>query len=354
MIVHFRTSPSLYKKAMYRGADIGYWYTKLYPELNWDTSKTILPETIVFIWNTEALTFLNQFDAWHDRFVLPILAGHKWVTCPDRLFWVTRYDNLIPLLQEDLLNPTVLQALKDPCIIQSTPQPLFLTDSVEIHRTISAYQYRYYLDQGVSILDPMNFYIESLPSIGVGSRLHSSVIIEGDTVIGENVSIGPNVHLVNAHIGRDATILTGSLIYDSVIEASTHIGPYAHLRAGTTIMESAKIGNFVEVKKSTIGNHSKAMHLSYLGDATLGNGVNIGAGTITCNYDGKNKHPTHIEDNVFVGSGTELVAPLTLEKHSFVAAGSTITESVPPYSLAVARMKQRIIPGWTKKRSKKS
>jgi bifunctional UDP-N-acetylglucosamine pyrophosphorylase/glucosamine-1-phosphate N-acetyltransferase len=131
------------------------------------------------------------------------------------------------------------------------------------------------------------------------------------------------------------------------------LGPYCHLRNGSLVQAGAKMGNFVEMKKSVLGRGSKAMHLSYIGDATVGRKVNIGAGTITCNYDGMKKNPTCIGDNVFIGSGTELVAPLTVHSDSYVAAGSTITEDVPRYALAVARQRQKNIAGWVLRKKKK-
>ncbi len=354
MTVHLCSSSSVKENSTFRGAGLAYWYPRLFPELSWGLPETISPEALVFVWNASILSLLDRFDTWYRRFTPTFLEANKWLSCPERLFWLTRYANLIPYLQEDRLTGDALNAIEGQTTITLPPGLLYHKDPVEIHQAIRSFQYQSYTDRGVSIIDPTNFYIEAMPEIGQGTRIHSGSVIEGDTVIAENARIGPNVHLLNARIGHNASILTGSLIYDSEIGAGCHVGPYAHLRAGTTISENAKIGNFVEVKKSIIGRESKAMHLSYLGDATLGEKVNIGAGTITCNYDGINKHPTHIEDNVFVGSGTELIAPVTLGKNSFVAAGSTITESVPPQSLAIARMKQRIIPDWFLKRSKKA
>ncbi|UCD71701.1 MAG: bifunctional UDP-N-acetylglucosamine diphosphorylase/glucosamine-1-phosphate N-acetyltransferase GlmU, partial [Syntrophobacterales bacterium] len=139
----------------------------------------------------------------------------------------------------------------------------------------------------------------------------------------------------------------------SIIEEGASIGPFARLRPGTVVKRNAKIGNFVEVKKSVVGEGSKANHLTYLGDTTVGRNVNIGAGTITCNYDGKKKHATLIEDDVFVGSNTELVAPVTVKKGSTIGAGSTITKDVPEEALAISRSRQKNIRGWKQRKAKK-
>jgi bifunctional UDP-N-acetylglucosamine pyrophosphorylase/glucosamine-1-phosphate N-acetyltransferase len=137
------------------------------------------------------------------------------------------------------------------------------------------------------------------------------------------------------------------------VEKNVQLGPYCHVRLNSLVREGAKIGNFVEMKKSVLGQGSKAMHLSYIGDATVGRKVNVGAGTITCNYDGVNKNPTRIGDRVFIGSGTELVAPVSIQNDSYVAAGSTITEDVPRHALAVARQRQRNIRGWVLRKRRK-
>jgi len=147
--------------------------------------------------------------------------------------------------------------------------------------------------------------------------------------------------------------LPGSIIIESSLKGDNQIGPYAHIRMGSIIESEAKVGNFVEMKKSKFGNGSKAMHLTYIGDSEIGKKVNIGAGTITCNYDGVNKNKTIIEDNVFIGSGTELIAPIKIGENAYVAAGSTITSEVPKNSLGVAREKQRNIDDWVLRKNKK-
>jgi bifunctional UDP-N-acetylglucosamine pyrophosphorylase/glucosamine-1-phosphate N-acetyltransferase len=197
--------------------------------------------------------------------------------------------------------------------------------------------------------------MEGLLKIGSGSRIGCGVVINGESRIGNNVRLYPNCFIENAIIGDNCTILPGCIVRDSQLEANVQIGPYTHLRVNALVKEGAKMGNFVEMKKSVLGKGSKSMHLTYIGDAQVGEKVNIGAGTITCNYDGVNKNKTVLEDGVFIGSGTELVAPVTIRKNAYVGAGSTITEEVPEDSLGVARNKQRNILDWvTRKKKKKS
>jgi serine acetyltransferase len=224
-----------------------------------------------------------------------------------------------------------------------------------IEAALVAWQIRQLLKNGVTIENYGNFYLEGLPAIGRNSRIGSGVTIKGDCRIGKSVSIGANSYIENSRIGDRGIILPGAIIRDSIVEQDVQLGPYCHLRNGSLVKKGAKMGNFVEMKKSVLGRGSKAMHLTYIGDAKVGRKVNIGAGTITCNYDGEKKNPTTIGDNVFIGSGTELVAPVTVHSHSYVGAGSTITEDVPRHALALARQRQKNIPGWVlRKKGKKA
>ncbi|HSI68026.1 MAG TPA: bifunctional UDP-N-acetylglucosamine diphosphorylase/glucosamine-1-phosphate N-acetyltransferase GlmU [Planococcus sp. (in: firmicutes)] len=192
---------------------------------------------------------------------------------------------------------------------------------------------------GVSIIDPASTYISVEALIGADTVIQPNVMIEGKTVIGEDCVISPNCHIVNSTIG-DRTTVHSSVVLDSVIGTDTTVGPFAHLRPESDLGNDVKIGNFVEVKKSVIGNNSKVSHLSYIGDAKLGTNVNIGCGTITVNYDGKNKSLTTIEDDAFVGCNSNLIAPVTVGKGAYVAAGSTISKDVPESALAIARARQ--------------
>jgi len=204
---------------------------------------------------------------------------------------------------------------------------------------------------GVTIRDPAATYIDADTVIGRDSVIHPSVHISGATVIGEGCVIEPSAVIRGCRIGSGVTVKAGSVLENSVVHNDASIGPMAHLRPGTELMEKVKIGNFVETKKITMGRGSKASHLTYLGDAEIGCGVNIGCGTITCNYDGNAKHRTVIEDDVFVGSDVQFVAPVTIGRNSLIAAGSTVTMDVPPDSLAIARTQQVNKEGWTKKRA---
>jgi len=206
--------------------------------------------------------------------------------------------------------------------------------------------------QGVTIVDPNSTFIERGVKIGQDSIVYPFSIIEKDTKIGNDCLIGPYSHLIDADIGKGVRIWA-SIIEGSTVKEGAKIGPYAHLRPETVVKEGAKIGNFVELKKTIMGEGSKASHLTYLGDATIGKKVNIGAGTITCNYDGEKKNKTVIENGVFIGSNNSLVAPVKLGKDSYTGAGSTITEDVPAGNLAIARSRQKNISGWRKNKKEK-
>lgn len=189
------------------------------------------------------------------------------------------------------------------------------------------------VESGVTFIDPSNAYVSSSAKIERDCVIHPGVMIEGDTVIGEGCVIRAGTRITNSVIGNDVTIKDHCVIVDSRIESKASVGPFAHLRMNATVAEQASVGNFVEMKKSILGKRSKSMHLTYLGDATIGENTNIGAGTITCNYDGRNKHETVIEDNVKIGSDTMLVAPVRVGTGSVTAAGSVVTKDVPPDSL---------------------
>ncbi|MED3662440.1 bifunctional UDP-N-acetylglucosamine diphosphorylase/glucosamine-1-phosphate N-acetyltransferase GlmU [Ureibacillus sp. FSL K6-8385] len=196
-----------------------------------------------------------------------------------------------------------------------------------------------HMANGVTIINPSMTHISIDAEIGRDTIIYPGVVIEGKSVIGEDCIIGPNSQISNSKIGN-RSVVKHSVVQQSVIGEDTSVGPFAHLRPEAEIGNRVKIGNFVEVKKSTLGDETKVSHLSYIGDAEVGKNVNIGCGSITVNYDGKNKYKTIIEDNVFVGCNSNLVAPVTLRTGSFIAAGSTITEEVPQDSLAIARARQ--------------
>jgi bifunctional UDP-N-acetylglucosamine pyrophosphorylase / glucosamine-1-phosphate N-acetyltransferase len=204
--------------------------------------------------------------------------------------------------------------------------------------------------QGVTFRNPATVVIDSTVSIGADSVIYPFVTLEGTTRIGEGCVVEPGVHLINVTIGDDVHVKTGTVAEDAIIENDAAVGPYAHLRPGTRLGRKVKVGNFVETKKAVFGEGAKASHLSYIGDAEIGADVNIGAGTITCNYDGVNKHKTVLEDGVFIGSDTQLVAPVRVGKGAYVGAGSTITKDVPADALALSRNPQRTIEGWAERK----
>ena len=207
--------------------------------------------------------------------------------------------------------------------------------------------------KGVSFLDEDSVFIHAGVTIGRDAIIYPNVYLEGNTKIGRGTTVFPHVRIVGSEIGSGVVIKDSTLVEESKIMHGASVGPFAHVRPGCEVGPGAKIGNFVELKKAVIGRESKASHLSYLGDATIGRGVNIGAGTITCNYDGDKKHSTVLGDGVFVGSDTQLVAPVKVGRGAYIGAGSTITKDVPAGALAISRTVQKNVKGWVKKRKSK-
>lgn len=205
------------------------------------------------------------------------------------------------------------------------------------------------MENGVTIMDPASTFIDESVSIAPDTVIYPFSWLEGNTVIGSDCTIGPNTRIQNSQIG-DRVTLHFVYAHDCVVDADVTAGPYVHLRPNTHLSRGVKVGNFVEVKNSKVGENSKIPHLSYIGDTDMGSKVNIGSGTITVNYDGKKKYRTTIEDNAFIGCNTNLVAPVTVGEGAFVAAGSTITKDVPPAALGVARARQSNIEEWANKR----
>ncbi len=212
-----------------------------------------------------------------------------------------------------------------------------------LERRFQAYQAEQLLKAGVTLTDPARFDLRGNLTTGQDVRIDVNVIIEGDCHLADGVHIGTGCVLKNARVGANTVILPYSILDDAVVGSDAHIGPFARLRPGTQLADQVHIGNFVEVKNSQIGNGSKANHLAYIGDAIIGCQSNIGAGTITCNYDGANKHKTIIGDQAFIGSNSSLVAPVNIANGATIGAGSVITKEVPTGALAVARGQQRNI-----------
>jgi len=199
---------------------------------------------------------------------------------------------------------------------------------------------------GVTVLDPERTDVEPGVRVGRDTVLHPGVTLQGETRIGRRCVLHPGVRVHDSIVGDDCVLLDHSLVQGSRVGAGSRIGPMANLRPGTDVEGEVHLGNFVETKKTRIGKGSKANHLSYLGDAVIGRKVNVGAGTITCNYDGAHKHPTVIDDGVFIGSDSQLVAPVKIGRGAYVGAGTTVVQDVPPGALAISRTRQTNKPGW--------
>lgn len=223
---------------------------------------------------------------------------------------------------------------------------------LKVQRLMTERVVRYWLQRDVGFMDEERVYIHSTVSIGQGTYIYPNVCIEGATHIGRDCLIHPNVRITDSTIGDGVVVKDSSVIESSEVGDGARVGPFARLRPGTRVLSNASIGNFVEIKASVIGEGSKAQHLSYIGDAEVGTGVNIGAGTITCNYDGVKKHKTVIEDDVFIGSDSQIVAPVRVKRGAYVGAGSTITHDVPSGALAISRTKQSNIEGWALRKIK--
>lgn len=232
-----------------------------------------------------------------------------------------------------------------------------VNDKIQLNSIERAHQGRLanqLMAQGVALADASRLDIRGSLSCGRDVFIDVNAVFEGEVTVGDGVTIGPNCVIKDSHIGSHTELKSHTVLEGARIEGDSVIGPYARLRPGTHLATGAKIGNFVETKKSNIGAGSKVNHLAYIGDSEIGSDVNIGAGTITCNYDGANKYPTTIGDGVFVGSNSTLVAPLEIEAGAFVGAGSTITKMVRGGELAIARTRQRHIANWQKPEKKKS
>lgn len=222
----------------------------------------------------------------------------------------------------------------------------------ELERIHQANLARALLQQGVTLLDPARIDIRGALHCGADVSIDVNCVFEGQVSLGDNVTIGANCVLKNVSIAAGTAVAPFSLLEDSVVGAECKIGPYARLRPGAELSNRVHIGNFVEIKKSSIGDGSKVNHLTYIGDTDIGSKVNVGAGCVTVNYNGVDKFRTTIEDNVFIGSGTMMVAPVTLEQGSTIGAGSVISKTAPANQLSIARARQVLVPGWKRPQKK--
>jgi bifunctional UDP-N-acetylglucosamine pyrophosphorylase/glucosamine-1-phosphate N-acetyltransferase len=252
----------------------------------------------------------------------------------------------------DIIAMAVEQGLR---VLVSQPENPFEVQGVnnrlqlaELERWFQRHQADRLMTEGATLADPARVDVRGELSIGNDLWIDVNVVFEGTVTLGSNVSIGPGCVIKDATIADGAEIKANSVVEGAVIGANAQIGPFARIRPGTELAANTKVGNFVETKKAIVGEGSKINHLSYVGDASLGRNVNVGAGTITCNYDGVNKYQTVLGDGVFVGSNTALVAPVTVAAEATIGAGSTITRDVADHELAVARGRQRNISGWEK------
>jgi len=220
----------------------------------------------------------------------------------------------------------------------------------EVSRVVRQTKNAELMAAGVTIEDPATTYIDRGVHVGADTVIHPGVSLEGETVVGDACEIHSGVRIVSSRLGDRVTINNHCVIQYATIATEAIIGPFAHLRKDANVRERARVGNFVELKNTVLGPGSKSMHLAYLGDARIGEKVNVGAGTITCNYDGVRKSQTIIEDGAFIGSDTQIVAPVTIGRGAYVGSGTTIREDVPPGALAVSAGKQRNIEGWVEKK----
>ena len=262
---------------------------------------------------------------------------------------------------EYLLTDIVGLAVSEGIVVRTVPSASVMeikgvndrAQLAELERHYQLRQARELMRRGVTLADPARFDLRGSLETGEDVFIDVNVVIEGDARIGSGVSIGPNCVIRDSHIGDGANILANCVIDNADIGARNKIGPFARIRPGSSLDEDVHIGNFVEIKQSEIGRGSKANHLSYIGDSEVGERVNVGAGTITCNYDGVEKHRTIIGDDVFIGSNTELIAPLKINDGATIAAGATISKDVEAGSLAMSKREAKVVKDWKRASKKK-
>ncbi len=311
--------------------------------------------------NGKLVDIVEQKDASDEQLrISEVNTG--FLAAPSALLrdWLTRLDNR-NAQGEYYLTDIVAMAVDDGVEVESTraenvDEILGVNDRVQLAHLERVYQRRQaeaLMRAGVTLADPARFDLRGELTAGNDSFIDINVLFEGTVRLGVRVRIGPNCVIKDAALGDDVEVLANSVIDDARIGRGSRIGPFARIRPATELGEQVHVGNFVEVKKSRVADRSKINHLSYIGDTHMGSGVNVGAGTITCNYDGANKHLTEIGDDVFVGSDTQLVAPVKVGDGATIGAGTTITRDVPPGQLALSRSPQKMIEGWTRPVKKK-
>ena len=297
---------------------------------------------------------IEQKDATEDQLkVNEVNTGVMALNSQQLMSWLPQIDNNNAQGEyylTDLIAIARAASIRVQSIQPNSPSEVEgVNNRVQLSQLERAYQRdkaKQLMESGTSLADPERFDQRGELIVGTDNFIDINCIFEGQVQLGSNVHIGPNCQIINSTIGDGVEIKANTIIEDSVVGDNAILGPFARLRPGTELADNTKIGNFVETKKAKVGKGSKINHLSYVGDAELGAGVNVGAGTITCNYDGANKFKTTIGDNSFVGSNSTLVAPVKVADNSFVGAGSTITKDTEENSLAISRAKQRNIEGW--------
>jgi len=307
----------------------------------------------------KVIAIVEEKDATQDqKTIKEIFSGIMLIPNDLLASWWSRLKN-DNAQKEFYLTDIVALAFLDKCPIVDVSvaqlvEILGVNDPIQLARVERIYQQKranQLMEQGVILKDPSRLDIRGEVRVGREVEIDVNVVLEGDIVLGDNCYIGPNTVLKDTRIGAGVTIKANTVIEGAVICDHCIVGPFARLRPGTVLGDGVKVGNFVEMKQSKVGDGSKINHLSYIGDAELGKNINVGAGTITCNYDGVSKHQTVIEDGVFIGSGSQLVAPLTIGEGATIGAGSTVTKYVPPNTLVLTRSEQKVLTAW--KRPKK-
>ena len=295
-----------------------------------------------------------------ERSITEINSGIMCTSAKDMRDWLARLENT-NAQQEYYLTDTIAMAVEAGIPVKTThpeaEQEVAGINSrsqlAELERFYQLQLAEHLMAAGVTIIDPTRLDIRGDVQIAADVTIDVNVILQGKVNIAAGASIGPSCVIIDSAIGEGAELLSNCVIENSSVGAGCQIGPFARLRPGVELSEKAKVGNFVEIKNSTIGKGSKVNHLSYVGDTTMGSGVNIGAGTITANYDGANKHPTVIEDNASTGANSVMVAPVTIENGATIGAGSVITKNAPKGKLTLTRAKQVTVEGWQRPTKKK-
>jgi bifunctional UDP-N-acetylglucosamine pyrophosphorylase/glucosamine-1-phosphate N-acetyltransferase len=304
---------------------------------------------------------VEQKDASEEQLAInEVNTGMLAVRSNELRQWINRLENN-NVQGEFYLTDIVGFAVEDGVSINTThPDSTAETEGVNNKRQLAEleriYQSRLaneYMDNGLTLRDPNRFDVRGNLTFGKDVILDANVIIEGNVILGDRVNVGPNVLLKDITVGNETNVYANSVLENSTIGEACEIGPFARIRPDTQLADEVKVGNFVEIKKSVVDVGSKVNHLSYIGDTTMGSHVNIGAGTITCNYDGVNKHQTVIGNNVFIGSSSQLVAPVTVGDGATIGAGSTITRNVPSDELTLTRSRQVTKEGWKRPKKKK-